>query len=56
MLDAERRLFDAELSDVINRGEVYVALIGIYKAMGGGWVESAESASDLVDYPPPPHA
>jgi multidrug efflux system outer membrane protein len=50
VLDAERRLFDAELSDVINRGDVTVALIGVYKAMGGGWVETSEATANTVDY------
>lgn len=50
VLDAERRLFDAELSDTINRGATYVALVGIYKAMGGGWVDVAEQAANEVDY------
>ena len=50
VLDAERRLFDAELSDAVNRGDVSVALIGIYKSMGGGWVENAEQTANAVDY------
>jgi multidrug efflux system outer membrane protein len=53
VLDADRRLFDAELSDVINRGDVTVALINVYKAMGGGWVETAEATANSVDYPAP---
>lgn len=51
VLDAERRLFDAELSDAINRGDVYVALVNVYKAMGGGWIETAEETANEVDFP-----
>jgi multidrug efflux system outer membrane protein len=50
VLDADRRLFDAELSDAINRGDVTIALIGAYKAMGGGWVDQAEQTANVVDY------
>jgi multidrug efflux system outer membrane protein len=46
VLDAERRLFDSELSDAVNRADVYVTLVNIYKAMGGGWVEQAEAMAD----------
>ena len=51
VLDAERRLFDAELSDAINRGDVYVALVNVYKAMGGGWIETAAETANTVDFP-----
>ena len=26
--------------------------VGVYKAMGGGWVEQAEAVADEVDYDP----
>lgn len=48
VLDAERRLFDAELSDAISRGEVYVALVDLYKSMGGGWIDLAGQAADAA--------
>ncbi len=37
VLDAERRLFDAELLEVQARADLYAALVSLYKAMGGGW-------------------
>ena len=43
VVDAERNLFNAELTTAQNQGDVLVALIGLYKAMGGGWVEEAGS-------------
>ena len=46
VLDAERRLFDSELSDAVSRADVYVTLVNVYKAMGGGWVDQAEAMAD----------
>ena len=42
VLDAERRLFDAELQYEQGRAELYAALINVYKAMGGGWIREAD--------------
>jgi len=42
VLDAERSLFDVELSYVQTQGTLFQALINLYKAMGGGWVAEAE--------------
>jgi len=42
VLDAERSLFDVELSYVQNQAALFQALINLYKAMGGGWVTEAE--------------
>ncbi|RJG07987.1 efflux transporter outer membrane subunit [Noviherbaspirillum cavernae] len=42
VLDAERSLFAAELSQSQTQGAVYASLINLYKAMGGGWVVEAE--------------
>jgi multidrug efflux system outer membrane protein len=49
VLDSERRLFDAELSYAINRGDVYIALVNVYKSMGGGWVAKAEQTANTID-------
>lgn len=51
VLDAERRLFDVELSAMAGRADVYLALVALYKALGGGWVELADSMAN-----PPPNA
>ncbi|HJV66975.1 MAG TPA: efflux transporter outer membrane subunit [Geomonas sp.] len=45
VLDAERSLFDAELGAARTKGVLLQALINLYKAMGGGWVERAETMS-----------
>lgn len=42
VLDAERNLFDAQLSRIRLRGSLYASVIGMYKAFGGGWVSLAE--------------
>lgn len=45
VLDAERSLFNAELTKTASQNTLFRALINIYKAMGGGWVETAEAAA-----------
>jgi len=42
VLDADRRLFDAELQRTQNQSSVYLSLVNMYKTMGGGWVLQAE--------------
>jgi multidrug efflux system outer membrane protein len=44
VLDAERSLFNAELSYTATLNALFRSLANIYKAMGGGWVEMAEAA------------
>ncbi len=42
VLDAERSLFNAELSYTETQGALFQALVDLYKAMGGGWILAAE--------------
>ncbi|HEY5973211.1 MAG TPA: efflux transporter outer membrane subunit, partial [Geobacteraceae bacterium] len=42
VLDAERSLFNVQLSYTQNQGVLFQALVNLYKAMGGGWVVNAE--------------
>lgn len=42
VLDSERSLFQAQLQLAQTQGQLYVALINLYKALGGGWVDEAE--------------
>jgi multidrug efflux system outer membrane protein len=42
VLDAERSLFNAELTYTQTQGVLFQALINLYKAMGGGWITEAE--------------
>ncbi len=42
VLDAERSLFNTELQYTQTQGELFNALVNIYKSMGGGWVNEAD--------------
>ena len=42
VLDAERSLFSAQLGLVEKEVEVIQSLVEVYKAMGGGWIETAD--------------
>ncbi|SPD75592.1 RND efflux system, outer membrane lipoprotein, NodT family [uncultured Desulfobacterium sp.] len=44
VLDAERSLYNAELSYTDTRNQLFRSMTNIYKSMGGGWVETAEAA------------
>ena len=46
VLDAERSLFNAELSQAGTKGLLFQALVSLYKAMGGGWVVEADRLTD----------
>ncbi len=43
VLDAERSLFNAQLSLTQTRTNVLTSVISLYKAMGGGWVTDADA-------------
>ena len=49
VLDAQRSLFDAELSEASIVRDQWVSLIQLYKALGGGWPQAPEE-------PPPEEA
>ena len=42
VLDAQRNLFDALLSSDQVQGDLYLSMVNIYKALGGGWVTEAD--------------
>ncbi|MCP5197058.1 MAG: efflux transporter outer membrane subunit [Gammaproteobacteria bacterium] len=42
VVDAERNLYTAQLQYVQDQANLFIALVNLYKAMGGGWVEEAE--------------
>jgi outer membrane protein, multidrug efflux system len=46
VLDAERNLFNVELSYTQTQGLLFRALVNLYKAMGGGWVVEAEQLTE----------
>ncbi len=45
VLQAEQQLFPSELNYTQYRAALFVSLVNIYKAMGGGWIMEAEQAS-----------
>ena len=47
VLDAERSLFNAELSYTETQGVLFQALVNLYKAMGGGWVTEADKMTEV---------
>ena len=47
VLDAERSLFNAELSYAQTQGTIFTSLVGLYKAMGGGWVVTADGMTGV---------
>ncbi len=42
VLNAQQQLFPAELSAIQTRAANFVAIVNIYKAMGGGWIGEAD--------------
>jgi multidrug efflux system outer membrane protein len=52
VLDAQNKLFDAQLQYVSIQGDVYGSLVNTYQAMGGGWIVQAEETASAVDFPP----
>ncbi|MGC9964223.1 MAG: efflux transporter outer membrane subunit [Syntrophobacteraceae bacterium] len=45
VLDAERTLFDSENQLAVAKGEIAVALVQLYKALGGGWGPDGQAPS-----------
>jgi multidrug efflux system outer membrane protein len=56
VLDAERSLFNSQLTYTQTNGLVYQSVIALYKAMGGGWVLEAEKLSVPAPGPQTPAA
>ena len=48
VLDAERSLFNSELSYAQIQGTLFQAMVNLYKAMGGGWVVEADKMAGYV--------
>ena len=53
VLDADRRLFEAEINLVQAQAQVYISLINLYQAMGGGWVTQADAMTAGYATAPP---
>jgi multidrug efflux system outer membrane protein len=48
VLQAQQQLFPAELNWASIRASLFVSLVNIYKAMGGGWVNVADKMTGVV--------
>jgi multidrug efflux system outer membrane protein len=48
VLDADRTLFSAQLQVTAQQAQVLSASVNLYQAMGGGWVELAESKTSAA--------
>ena len=49
VLDAQRRLFEAQISVSFGREDQFFALVDLYKALGGGWdPEALRAIPDVV--------
>jgi multidrug efflux system outer membrane protein len=47
VLDADRSLFEAQLQYAQSQDSTLAAQIGIYKAMGGGWIDTADRMTPI---------
>jgi multidrug efflux system outer membrane protein len=51
VLDAERRLFASQLNLAQVQADVFLTLVNLYKALGGGWVIDAEEQFKAYECP-----
>jgi multidrug efflux system outer membrane protein len=49
VLQAEQQLFPSELNYAQYRASLFISLVNIYKAMGGGWIAEAEKLTTQKD-------
>lgn len=49
VLDALRQLYDAQVELVQAQSATFVASIGLYRAMGGGWIVAAEQKAQMPE-------
>ena len=52
VVDAERNLYTAQLQYAQDYADLFITMVSLYKAMGGGWVQIAEQMTG--DQPQPP--
>ena len=50
VMQAQEQLFPAELDWAASRAQLCVSLVGIYKAMGGGWVDIAADMAPISSW------
>jgi multidrug efflux system outer membrane protein len=47
VLDSIRQLFDAQIDLIQAQSANFTAMIGLYRAMGGGWIVEEEKTANL---------
>jgi multidrug efflux system outer membrane protein len=52
VLDSERSLFTAELNYASSQGAALSAVVDVYKAMGGGWIDVADRGTPIGNAAP----
>jgi multidrug efflux system outer membrane protein len=53
VLDAQRRQFTSELELAQSRRDELLAVVSLYKSLGGGWQEAPPAKGDEGSKPPP---
>lgn len=53
VLDSLRQLYDAEIDLILASNDTYVAVIQLYRAMGGGWILGAQRKAATPEPNPP---
>ena len=48
VLDSIRQLFDAQIDLIQAQSATFTAAIGLYRAMGGGWIVEEEKGANLT--------
>jgi multidrug efflux system outer membrane protein len=51
VLDAERSLFNVDLTYTQTRADLFSAMVSLYKAMGGGWIDLADNLTSEETIP-----
>jgi multidrug efflux system outer membrane protein len=51
VLDAQRQLFEVQIAQAQTEGKHFLALVNLYKALGGGWVLEAGKLADSLRQP-----
>ena len=49
VLDSQRQLFDAELELVRTNRDELLAIVRLYRALGGGWQEEPQASAKVAD-------
>jgi multidrug efflux system outer membrane protein len=51
VLDTERSLFSAQIALAAAQGDTYRAMVNLYRALGGDWIDQADGLSAMQQPP-----